>query len=400
MIKLRFILILLCSLYITPTFSAEGNKTTVVSPGVYKKLQLTDKLIAEKSYARAQQQLQSLLKDVSKNGYEEATVLRSLSSVSALRENYRQAAEYLARCLALKVLPKQQEQQATLNLGELYMADGQHAKAIATLKPWLAQNRNPDAHTHVLLANAYAQLKQFQSALRHIEKALKQTRNPPDSWYQLQLALYYEIKNYRAAAEVLTKLVRIYPDNKDYWIQLVSVYQQTKDYTKAASIKHLAYQKGLLSSGKDLLDLVNLYLYIGSPYKAGKLLNAEINSKRISHSSKHWELLANAWTQAREYDKAIDALKTAAKLSNQGNLYQRIGQIHFAREHWPLAIDAINKAFKRGGIKQPGQAYLILGMSHFELGNKSQARKALLQAAQYSNSRKSANQWLSYIDNN
>nr|WP_305909762.1 tetratricopeptide repeat protein [Methylomarinum sp. Ch1-1]MDP4522696.1 tetratricopeptide repeat protein [Methylomarinum sp. Ch1-1] len=147
------------------------------------------------------------------------------------------------------------------------------------------------------------------------------------------------------------------------------------------------------------MALTNLFLYVGSPYKGAKLLSETIANKRVRSNSRNWETLANAWLQAKEFDKAISALETASKLNEKGSLYQQLGQIYVEQEQWQKAIDAFNKAVNKGGLKHPGTAYLLMGMSYYELGNVKQARSAFNKAKAYKKQKKSALQWLDYISN-
>ncbi|MFW5442834.1 MAG: tetratricopeptide repeat protein [Methylococcaceae bacterium] len=395
---IRLLALVLFLLTLNPVYASDNDKSTEISPWLYKKLTRTEKLIANKSYQKAEQKLKALLADVKQNSFEQATVLKSLSSVYALKGQYQKATEVLSRCLSLDVLPVDQQQQAMLNLGQLYMATEQYAKATQTLEPWLAKNPDKvDAQINVLIANAYAQLKYYRKALPYIKKAIASTKKPEESWYQLNLALYFELENYSASAALLTKLIRLHPEKITYWSQLTSVYQQLKQYKKAASIKHLAYKKGFINTEKELLGLSNLLMYIGSPYKAAKLLQNEIEHKRISSNSKNWETLANAWTMSKEFDQAVKALGIASKLNDKGSLYQQLGQIHVEQEKWKQAITALNKAINKGGLKQTGATYLLLGMSYYELNQFAKAKKSFLSAAKYSKNKKAALQWLNYI---
>ena len=394
---IRLLLLILCFFLLQPVYAEENDKSTTISPWLYKKLKKTELLVANKSYQQAEQKLKAMLGDVKQKSYEHATVLRSLSSVYALKGQYKKAAETLSKSLALGVFPNDQEQQAILNLGQLYMATEQYSKAVKTLEPWLVKNSNPDVQINVLLANAYAQLKQFRKALPHIKRAIARSKKPQESWYQLNLAIYFELENYSAAAGVLKSLVRLYPDKKAYWHQLSSVYQQLKQYKKAVSIKHLAYQKGFISSEKDVLELVNLFLYVGSPYKAAKVLTEGIKYKKIKSNSKNWETLAYAWRMAKEFDSAVKALETASKLNDKGSLYQQLGQIYVEQEKWSQAITSLNKAIGKGGLKNTGSTYLLLGMSYYEMKQLKLAKKSFIKAAQFSKNKKAARQWLEYI---
>jgi len=394
---MRLLIVILCALLVSPVYAKDKEKTPSISPRMYKNLQKTEQLIAKKSYQQAEKKLKAMLSGAKDKSYEKAIVLRSLSSVYALTERYKKAAELLSKALALNSLPKSQEQQAVLNLGQLYMAIEKYSKAIQVLEPWLVKNKTLDAQVSVLVANAYAQLKRYRKALPYIKKAIASSKKPVESWYQLNLALYYELENYSSAATILKKMVALYPDKKEYWTQLASTYQQIKQYKKAVSVKHLAYKKGIISKEKEILDLVNLFLYINSPYKAATVLKQAIGSKKVKSSSKNWEVLANAWTMAKEFDQAIKALEIASSLNEKGVLYQQLGQIYVEQEQWGKAIQSFTKALNKGNLKDTGSTYLLLGMSYYEKDNNKRARKYFLKAAQYSKNRKAANQWLEYI---
>jgi len=381
---------------------AEEEKAPPISPWLYKQLTKTEALISSLAYPQARKKLEKIIPELKDKSYEQALALRSLSSVYALENNYRKAAKSLEQCLATQALPEKQQQQALLNLGQLYMATEQYQKAVNTLQPWVRKNpTHSNQQVSVLLANAYTQLKQYRKALPYIEQAIKQSKKPQESWFQLNLALYYELENYSAAAGILKKLIASYPDKKAYWLQLAATYQQLSRFKQALNIQDLAYKKGYLQTEAQILQLFNLYMYNKQPYQAANLLAKELGSQRVKKSSAHWELLANAWTNAKEYKQAIAALEKASALNNKGELYLQLARIHVEQELWHEAITAINKALKKGGLKQTGEgeAYILLGMSLYETEQLSAAKSAFQKARKYKKTRKSANQWLNYVKN-
>ncbi len=397
-LKIGLISLSLC-LLAPPVYAEE--KPTTISPWVYKQLSKAEALIGKQAYPQARQKLKKILPELDKNSYEQAITLRSLASVYALENQYQKAAKSLEQALATQALSEEQNQEALLNLGQLYMATEQYQKAVNTLNPWLKQHPDTkNTQVRILLANAYAQLKQYRNALPYIEHVVKHSKKPKESWLQLNLAINYELENYPAAASVLRKLLAQYPDKKNYWQQLASVYQQTQQTSKALAIKHLAYKKGFISSEAELLQLFNLFLYTKQPYQAANLLNKELDRQGVKQTAANWELLANAWTRAREYKKAINALEKASSLHEKGELYLQLGRIHVEQELWQAAISAINKALKKGSLKQTGEAYILLGMSYYETQQLPPAKQAFKKAQQYRKTKKSAGQWLSYIGGN
>ena len=398
-LKIALLGLSLCILL--PVLSTAQEKPATISPWVYKQLNRVEKLIAKKEYPKARQKLQKILTELDKNSYAQAITLRSLASVYALENQYQQATVVLEQALATNALPKKQHQQVLFNLGQLYMASAQYQKAVATLDPWLKTHPNTDnTQVRVLLANAYAQLKQYRKALPYIEHVIKHAKRPEASWLQLNLALYYELERYTQAAGILRRLIVLYPDNKDYWQQLAFIYQQIQQYDHALAISHLAYKKGFIVTEAEILQLYNLFLFNNQPYQAALFLAQEFESQGIKQTSANWELLAHAWTSAREYKKAINALEKASALDAKGELYLQLGRVHVEQELWKTAITAIKKALQKGSLKQTGEAYTLLGISYYETGQLKSAEIAFTHALDYRKSKKSALQWLQYIATN
>ncbi|TXL02115.1 hypothetical protein BMR02_00775 [Methylococcaceae bacterium HT1] len=395
-LKIGLISISLCIL--SPSLSA-AEKSTAISPWLYKQLSKAEGFIGKQAYPQARQKLQRILPELDKNSYEQAITLRTLASVYALENQYKKAAKLLEQALATGALTEQQQQEALLNLGQLYMATEQYQKAVDKLAPWLKQHpETKNTQVRVLLANAYAQLKQYRKAIPYIEYVIKHSKRPKESWLQLNLALYYELENYSAAAGVLRRLITQYPNKKNYWQQLGSIYQQLQQHRNALTIKHLAYKKGFIGSESDILQLFNLFLYNNQPYQAALLLSKELDIQNVKQTSTNWELLANAWTNAREYKHAINALEKASTLHEKGDLYLQLGRIHVEQELWQAAITAINEALKKGSLKHTGEAYILLGMSYYESGHLKPAQKAFNNAQRHPKTKKSAGQWLNYIE--
>ena len=63
-----------------------------------------------------------------------------------------------------------------------------------------------------------------------------------------------------------------------------------------------------------------------------------------------------------------------------------------------LAISSFDIAKERGWNKIPGRIELIKGISFFELDDVEQARSNLILAANFDDTKDTAEGWLSYID--
>ena len=141
-----------------------------------------------------------------------------------------------------------------------------------------------------------------------------------------------------------------------------------------------------------------LFLSVEVPYKAAKVIDKGVKAKQIEPTSKTLELLGNAWRQAQEIKRAIPEMAEAARKSDKGELWARLGNIYLDNDEFEKAADAVRAALKKGGVKRPDTAQLVLGMAEFNLKNYDSARKAFREAKKNERSQKYAEQWIEFMD--
>ncbi len=390
-----FKLVFVCLMVCVPAY----GKQPLVSPAVYKAVQNAEKHLANSAYAKALKPLKALLVESKSGSYDQAIVWKTIGAIYAAEGKYQSAANALEKSLVGDALPEQQRLDAQYNLGQVYLALKQYRKALSVLKPWIAQNQSPTAHNNLLLAQLYSQLQQYDKALVYAKRLLK-SKNPPESHYKLVIALDFELKKYADAGRLLESLLQRFPDNKTYWQQLVASHQYSGDYHKATAVKDLAYRAKVLDRPDDIMQLVQLYHYTGSPYLAAQLLEKEIKRGKIPKSTKNLTQLSDIWLQAREYQKAASTLSKVAKRLDSGQVYQRLGGLYIEQQDWKNAHQALKSAVQKGGLKKPGNTWLLYGMCAHELKLDREAKQAFAKAMNYAYTRNSAQQWLSAIENN
>jgi tetratricopeptide (TPR) repeat protein len=94
----------------------------------------------------------------------------------------------------------------------------------------------------------------------------------------------------------------------------------------------------------------------------------------------------------------IAPLGRAAELSEDGNLHVRLAQVHMERDEFSEALAALEKAFAKGSLDEPGRAYLLLGITHSGAKRYASARKAFNEAHKHEKSRKEARHWISHVE--
>jgi tetratricopeptide (TPR) repeat protein len=180
---------------------------------------------------------------------------------------------------------------------------------------------------------------------------------------------------------------------------LSHMYGEQKKEAEQLSAMDTAYIQDMLDKGQEQITMAYLYLNAEVPYKAAKVMDKGLKDESIESKSKNYEILGNSWRQAQEIEKAIPAMELASAKSDAGELYARLGNVYLDGDQFKKAISSINKGLKRGGVKRPDTARLVLGTAYFNDKQYNNARKAFKAAAKDERSEKYATQWLKYLEN-
>jgi tetratricopeptide (TPR) repeat protein len=329
--------------------------------------------------------------------YERSRVEQILATIDHSQDKYASARGHLNAAIQAGGLNEDEVSQTRYQIAQLFLAEEKWKDGAAALEEWFKTAKNPNSAAYYLLAVAYYQQEQFDKALGPAQKAVDLAEKPQESWIQLVLALHLQKEHWKEAVPLLTRLINIAPDKKTYWQQLSSVYGQMEQYPKALAIMQLAYEAGLVDDDGDVRRLADLLLFNDVPYRCGQLLDEAITKKIVKVDSKLYEKQANCWIAAREYEKSIAPLSEAAASSDNGNLWVRLGEVQVQRSNWTGASDALGKGIKKGGLKDAGNAQLMLGIALYNQKKMEEAQSWFEKAKSSDKSRKTAEGYLVLI---
>jgi tetratricopeptide (TPR) repeat protein len=375
----------------------DEKKQFTVSETMHKKLTTALEALQAEQYSEAEDVLKKLEDRADRlNSYERALVYQMLGYLESGQEQYKKALVYFEKCLAEDALPHGGQTSTRFNVAQLYLATEQYDKAVTTLEVWFEEVETPNSSAYYLLAVAYYQSGKIEKAIVPAKKAVDIAKTPREPWLQLLVGLYYEDRQFENALEPLEMLLILNP-KKDYWKQLSSLYAHLGKEKQSLAIMQLAYAQEFLERDAELRALGQLYLYHALPYRAALVLEEGIDSEIIDGDDSAWGMLANSWLLAREYDRAVEPLRTAAGLSPEGNLYSRLGAVLVEREQWSEASEALEKALEKGELDNLGSTNLLLGISYYHQQRISQARRNFTAALSDEKTSKPAGQWLALM---
>jgi len=377
------------------------KKTVAMSQDVFEKLQESQQMIESKQYSNGLAILKTLRAKPELSVYESAQIWNLTAYAYYLQERYTDSIKAYEKVLAQGDIPEAIILSTLKTLSQLYFTVEDYAKALSTVKRLMAAVPDPAADVYMLLGQAHFQLNQYKQAVKPISTAIEkyrgQGKKPRENWLLLLRVCYYELKDYKNMIGVLKQLIALYP-KEQYLLTLAGVYSELGDTRKQLALTEALYESGYVTQPHHVVNLANLYLLHGVPYKAAKVLQKEIDTKNVKADARNLRLLSQSWYQAREDEKAIPPLAGAAALSGDGELFVRLAQSYINLDRWQEASDAVQKGLDKGGVKRNDVANIMLGMALFNQRKLSSARNAFVNAAKDRRSAKVAQQWIAYVD--
>jgi len=402
--KLKFMALAVCGCWLAfahPVLAQQTERVPALREKVYGQL------------ARAQEQADggnlaqglSILSEVaekadSMNSYERAMMWNFYGFMHYEQGNTKEAINYFEKVVNESPIPESLQKSTLFSLAQLALSDGQFKRAIAFLGQWenLAE-KDERSQAWVLKAQAYYQADDHQTALPLIDKAIaaadSKQKTPDENWLILKRALHYELEQPEQVAKVMERLVSSY-SKAEYWLQLAGVYAQLEQDEKQLAVLEAAHQQGFIEKGSEWRQLAQAYYFNELPYKAAETMQQAMSAGKVEKSVDNLKFVAQAYTQAKEYSKAISAYEEASDKVEHGKFAAQMAQLYLTLDENEAALEWATKGREKGGLDSEGSLYLIEGMALLNLKNYEQAVTSFEQAGSYKTTEQSAKQWLKY----
>jgi tetratricopeptide (TPR) repeat protein len=276
----------------------------------------------------------------------------------------------------------------------------EYSKALRFLDQWFALEANPGPEPYILYAQNLYQVEKFQEMVKPIETAMEIARKRDialkEDWYVLLNFAYFQQENFAKVRDINKILLQGWP-KKRYWFTLAGAFTELNSENNLIAAYDALQTQQLLTTESELVTMAQLYMQHEVPYKAATLLEAELEKGRVPKDAKNYRLLSQAWSLAMEDEKAIPALKEAARLDRDGELYLRLANTHLNLGQYSECIEAAREGLNVGGLKSPDHAQISLGMCLYNLKRYDDAIAAFRAASRAERSQKMARQWIDVI---
>jgi tetratricopeptide (TPR) repeat protein len=373
-------------------------RARVVAPRTARYFNKARELLLAEQYDEAREML-SRLHPRRLNPYERALLSRLQAYVAYGKGEHDTAATLLQAALAENSLSSTDVSDVLFQIAQIQGLQQKWPEALETLQAWFQTTPTPGSAAYFQLGLAYFQMQDLDAAVGPAQKAVELAQVPQQSWLQLLLAIQLTRQDYAAATPVLVELITLYPEvGASYWLQLSALYGVQKDVPRALAVLEIARRRGIVTEDRDLRRLAQLSQSEGMPLRAVRVLEEALAQEQVQPDAAVYELLGNSWILARDPQRAEEPLAKAAELSPEGDLYVRLAQVMLQNGQWEQAAGALHSAVVKGGLDDPSNAELLLGIAYYNADHLPEARTWFTRARQGHKTRASADAWLEHID--
>lgn len=380
----------------------ETRQVQALRERVFQGLSAAQERLEEEDYAGARRELDRIRAIADLNTYERGQILYFTGLVDYQQENLLAAVSAFEQVVALPDLPQGFLNDTLWTLVQLAMATEQYQKALEYGNRWLETATNPGGDPFYLLAVAHYQLEQYRQSVDYLNRAIEIAERDRDGgareeWFGLLRAGYFQLEDTARLREVLELMVTRWP-KKEYWTHLSAVYGELGLQRRQVAVLEAIYEDGLMDRENEIVQLAQLYMQSGGPYKGARILERGINDGIVEGNERNYRLLSQAWMMAQDDRRAIPPLREAARRSGDGQLYLQLAQSHLNLDQHQECVEAARAGLNRGGLRRPDTANVVLGMCLYEMQQYEPAKAAFRAARTDDRSRRTANQWIEFID--
>jgi tetratricopeptide (TPR) repeat protein len=287
------------------------------------------------------------------------------------------AARLLEQQMASGLMPAGEKVQRTKTLAQLYFRGGSYGKATQYASQYLKSSPG-DQEMQLMVAQAYYQQKDYKNAIAAADRMIKGSAKPSEDVLQLKLRSSYEIGDKAGSAEALDLLLKYYP-SQDTWSRVLDGFiAQTKHDHELLALYRLSEDVGVLSKPRQYTDMSQALVVAGFAIEGQRIIE-----KGIAAGVFQGEELARAQRTLESAKRRADAEraelpKAAAKLAaaKTADEMYAVGKLYFSAGDYAQASAALAKAVAKGGLADPDEGNMLLGISLSRQGKKAEAAKA------------------------
>jgi tetratricopeptide (TPR) repeat protein len=376
--------------------SAAGPKAT---KAVGIELQAAITAAQAKDFATAQQHIAAAKAAPNQNDFDPVEI-DIVSAFVALGQNDHAAA--LAAYKRIIASPyftqaeKPEDQVATLKNTMMLQAEAKDYAGAVQTGERLAATGSLDDKAAASLATAYYFNKDYVKARSLAQKAIDAAAaahtKPDQAAMQIMFNSYADQNDQENARKYLEMMISYYPDANS-WAKLIdNAVRPGLSDMQLLQLYRLRVLSGAKGDAEDYILGSDLAIKNGYPGDARSMLQAA-SSRGVSGIGAK---LSQAQAKAAADEKTLPGNDAAAAKSKTGQMDVLVAEQYFGYGRFDEAAAAAQRAISKGGLKDPEEPKMVVGMSLASSGKYPEAIQALQQVGGSDAQRRMAHLWIVY----
>ena len=353
---------ILCS----SAFAADAP-APALSKGVVKQLAAANEALKNKKYDDALAKIKEAQSAPGeKTAYDRFVIDELLLPIYAQKQDYADLAPVLQSAAANQYATPEQQKSWLRALFNIDNQGTDYAKTIE-LGQELIKKGYADNDTYVIIANSENKLGKFKDAAATIQEVIGKQERPEERLLVFQWNCYVKANDDADAAKVVEKLVSYYP-KPEYWANALVPLRKMdiKDPHLQLNVFRLENDVGVLKNPGDYAEMAEIALDAGYPGETVSVLQQAFAKNVFTEQrdkDRYQHLLDGAKERAAKDQASLPAFEQDANNSPTGDKLVQLGAAYLSYNQPEKAIAAINKGIAKGGLKNPDEANLLLGMA-------------------------------------
>lgn len=321
-----------------------------------------------------------------KNAYDEHLINEMFIFAYARTNQLAESAKVMEATLDSQYVSASEQQKRIINLIKIHYNLKNYDKVLA-LGDRAAKGGFADDEVLTWMGQSYFLKGDYKSAAKFIEgqvnAQIKAGKKPKENVLNLVQNACLKTDDGACLQRVYERLVTYYP-KPQYWQNLMTaMYRQQESGGSGdqsqLQVYRLASAVNVLSRPSDFTEYAQLAIEAGAPGEAQAVLEKGFTNKIFTEQrdvDRNKRLLEAAKKQAADGQAALAKADADAAASKTGDKDVSVGVSYLGYQQFDKAAAAIERGIKKGGVTNPADAQLLLGIAQLGAGKKDDARKA------------------------
>jgi len=384
----------------TPPARAADTAMTA-RPEIGQPVQAAEQLMKQKKYDAALVKLKAADAVPDKTAYERYVIAGTRAAIELNRGDDAAAITALEAVLATGILSPQDSLPRLEALVQLNYRVKNYPGTVAAAQRYYKAGGG-DPALRLLVAQSYYLQNDFADAAKTIRVILdadaKAGKRPEENLLLMLASSAYRQGDAVGQIAALERLAANYP-KPQYWSELLAAIAKRPGFSSrlALDLDRLKAATGVLASADDYMEAAQRALLAGLPGDAKTLLAKGYAAGLLGKgagAAREQRLADMANHQAADDSKSLARQGSEAAAAADGLAWEKLGEAYASYGQYAEAIAAYRKAIAKGGLKQPEDARLHLGIAYLMAGDKTQARQTLAAVGGADGTRDLAQLWL------